>query len=1327
MKKIIAILLSIVMIAVGLPIALAQGEPTIEISSATAAVGEVISVSISLKNNPGITGIRISAKYDRDAMTLVGSNNGTLLNGMSSSFPPNFDVYPYVMNWSAGTTNISGDGIIAELQFKINDDTADGTYEIEVTYNEEDIFNTAFENINFAVDNGIVTVSSVILPNDLSDFEYELTADGIIITGYNGTKANVVIGESYEIDGKTYDVVEIAESAFEANEDIKSVVIPATVKTIGDYAFYDCTSLVSVTVLGKDTEIGEIALGYYYISRREDGVVEGFTIYGYEGSTAEEYANTDDEIMFVALAEEDEECPHDGGIANCQEQAVCDLCGESYGDVDKSNHKTVVTDEAVAPSCYEDGLTEGSHCEACGEIIVVQETDPATGNHIYGTEWKANGNGTHSFKCTTVGCTAYGNTVVCSGGTSSCTEKAECSVCGSEYGGLNEHVYDNEIAEEKYLATDASCSAKAAYYKSCDCGLAGEATFEYGEKLEHTYPDVWTADEELGKHYKVCTVCGEGKITESCTASAWIVSKNATCQETGSQYKKCTVCQREDVAVETISVIDHNFVGAVKNATDGKHQYKCTNLLNTGKFCEEYGAVIEDEDILGATEDCSGGAANCVDKAVCDVCDKTYGGVDATNHKTVVTDDAVAPSCYEDGLSEGSHCEACGKTIIAQEVDPATGNHTYGSEWKANGDGTHSFKCTITGCTAYGNITNCSGGNATCIEKAECSVCGSEYGDYGKHTDISDNNGYCDICNELICKHIGTSKDPVEENRTESTCKVAGSYDSVVYCSVCGEELSRKIIDLPLADHTEGEAVVENRAEPICSVAGSYDLVVYCLVCDEELSRKRIVVPGPGHSPSEAVEENKIESTCKEAGSYDSVVYCSVCDEELSRDTIDLPLAEHTEGATVEENRTESTCKVAGSYDSVVYCSVCDGELSRDTIDIPLADHTEGEAVEENRTESTCEVAGSYDSVVYCSICGDELDRETVDLPLADHTEGAAVEENRAESTCKVAGSYDLVVNCSVCGDELDRETVALPLADHTEGAAVEENRTESTCKVAGSYDSVVYCSVCGDELDRETVDLPLAAHTEASAVEENRTESTCEVVGSYDLVIYCSVCGDELDRETVALPLADHTEGTAVEENRTESTCEVVGSYDSVVYCSVCDTELDRETIDLPLADHTEGDAVEENRIESTCKVQGCYESVVYCSVCDEELSRDTIDLPVADHIYSVVSATYNEEKIGTIVYSCDVCGDEMTETGSFNLENALETIAEAENKLASDELSDSEKELLESALEEMKKFLSNYLVYAEIVLGSMGFGFPIGSELRFARALSCSVEDLF
>ena len=58
--------------------------------------------------------------------------------------------------------------------------------------------------------------------------------------------------------------------------------------------------------------------------------------------------------------------------------------------------------------------------------------------------------------------------------------------------------------------------------------------------------------------------------------------------------------------------------------------------------------------------------------------------------------------------------------------------HTYG-EWVSNGDGTHTRKCTVDGCTGS-EIKDCSGGKATCTEKAVCEVCGKAYGDLdGNH------------------------------------------------------------------------------------------------------------------------------------------------------------------------------------------------------------------------------------------------------------------------------------------------------------------------------------------------------------------------------------------------------------------------------------------------------------------------------------------------------------------------------------------------------------------------------------------------------------------
>ena len=62
--------------------------------------------------------------------------------------------------------------------------------------------------------------------------------------------------------------------------------------------------------------------------------------------------------------------------------------------------------------------------------------------------------------------------------------------------------------------------------------------------------------------------------------------------------------------------------------------------------------------------------------------------------------------------------------------------HTFG-EWTSNGDGTHSRECTVDGCNGL-ETKDCSGGKATCAEKAVCEYCGKAYGkpDSNNHTDL---------------------------------------------------------------------------------------------------------------------------------------------------------------------------------------------------------------------------------------------------------------------------------------------------------------------------------------------------------------------------------------------------------------------------------------------------------------------------------------------------------------------------------------------------------------------------------------------------------------
>ena len=98
--------------------------------------------------------------------------------------------------------------------------------------------------------------------------------------------------------------------------------------------------------------------------------------------------------------------------------------------------------------------------------------------------------------------------------------------------------------------------------------------------------------------------------------------------------------------------------------------------------------------------------------------------------------------------------------------------HTYG-EWVSNGDGTHTRQCTVDGCNGL-ETKDCSGGKATCAEKAVCEVCGKAYGelDSKNHTDLKhipakaateDSEGnieywYCSGCNKYYRGKDGTKE-----------------------------------------------------------------------------------------------------------------------------------------------------------------------------------------------------------------------------------------------------------------------------------------------------------------------------------------------------------------------------------------------------------------------------------------------------------------------------------------------------------------------------------------------------------------------------------------
>lgn len=177
-------------------------------------------------------------------------------------------------------------------------------------------------------------------------------------------------------------------------------------------------------------------------------------------------------------------------------------------------HAKGVHTPAEAPSCFEAGTLEYWTCTGCDAKldaegnVITDITDPATGEHsatgAYITE-----NGKHWKVCDTVGCTVKLEEANCSGGTATCVAKAECAVCGVEYGDKDAN---NHVGASSTMEADDD-------YHWGECG----ACLTQLEKTAHTYE--------------------------------WIIDKEATVYEVGLKHEECSVCEyvrNENTEIEKV-------------------------------------------------------------------------------------------------------------------------------------------------------------------------------------------------------------------------------------------------------------------------------------------------------------------------------------------------------------------------------------------------------------------------------------------------------------------------------------------------------------------------------------------------------------------------------------------------------------------------------------------------------------------------------------------------------------------------------------------------------------------------------------------------------
>ena len=610
-----------------------------------------------------------------------------------------------------------------------------------------------------------------------------------------------------------------------------------------------------------------------------------------------------------------------GGTATCTDKATCTGCGAGYGE---TTHTNIVIDNEVPATCTTTGLTAGSHCEDCGEVIVAQTVEPINeNNHLWANGGTDNLDGiTHTRVCT------YdpSHTIVePHSGARSCY----CDVCGGEY----------HFTHDGSLSTCDGCSGylfgggSVPGGKVIICNSAGNMVFDastpenFGKAIDNSDGKVFadlsryllTVEEgSISGSYAYKTPFGKYLAVSEEGQLIYIDEINDYSSWTNSgSWSGLTHAKRTDLALGInegqyctvnggwtgVCVFDFTNVNVGHEVTytdngDGTHTVSCS-------ICG----------LISANAPCYGGKATCTDKGICDVCNSSYG--DALGH--------AYPDTWTDN-GDGTHIKVCGNGCGVNLTETHTHEETSRVDATCENDGTITYTCVC------GNI-----------KTETIPATGHAYGQWNDDENGTTHTRVCEYDgNHVITEahtHVETS------DRVDATCENDGS---VTYACECGNTYTETI---PATGHDKAYTGEGNEAT--CEDVGTKRWM--CKVCGEygedeapALGHQYTVYVNNGdgtHSLVCANDKSHVEGTYPCSGgtaTCESPAVCEFCSAEY------ILATGHDYPDTWTDNEDGTHIKVCGNG--------CGVNLTE------AHSHTET-----GRVDATCESAGS---VTYTCVCG---------------------------------------------------------------------------------------------------------------------------------------------------------------------------------------------------------------------------------------------------------------------------------------------------------------------------------------------------------------------
>ena len=721
--------------------------------------------------------------------------------------------------------------------------------------------------------------------------------------------------------------------------------------------------------------------------------------------------------------------------------------------------------------------------------------------------------------------------------------------------------YESNATHHWHECTDPACTDKEGSIK---------------DKVEHTWDN--TCD-------TACNDCGHTRdITH--TYSDYIPQKDANCIETGMKaHYECSVCHALfdasfNATTEqalTIAINDSHSFGAWASNGDGTHTRVCSR---NNEHTE--------------TDDCAGGTATCVAKAICSTCEAAYGNLGA--HSYGVKIEEVPTTHTKDTLTQGvkAHfqCGLCakyfdeGKNPVDYEdlIIPAP-THVYG-EWIKDNDN-HWKTCE---CGKKDQL-----GEHVYDDEADmiCNTCSYDRTAPHTHGDGEKVNGQAATCTtdgwkdyyQCSCGHIYTDKDCTNEITSlvdwkagegkiaaahtlgdpvaavEANCTEKGMQQHRK-CSVCGT-----LFDMEGNVRSAEELSIATNGKHAYGAWASNGDGTHTRICSHNNEHKETVACAGGTA---TCTEAAVCSTCNTAyGKANGHDYseatctkkatCSVCGDET--------------GELKPHDYSEATCTKKAT------CSVCGGE----TGDLKPHDYSEATCTK----KATCSVCGAetgelkphdYSEATCakkatCSVCGAETGDfaahnygDKIEAVPATHTKDELLAGMQAHYHCAVCDKY-----FDVNKNPVEQAALIIPAPTHVWGTWVKNDSTHwKACECgkkdqegAHVYDNVtdMLCNTCN--YDRT------APHTHGDGEKVNGQAATCTIDGWKDY--YQCSCGHiytekECTNEITNLVAwkagegriaAAHTLGDLIAA--TEPNCTVEGKK-AHYECSVCSTLFDEE-----------------------------------------------------------------------------------------------------------------------------------------------------------------------